>query len=348
MALTGSSRILPGFVNVAALTVTAFLSVTSTPTLADYTSRLQVGNWSGGAWADANSKQFSNCGLGLKFSSGAQMTLIVTNTLAQVLIITDQRIQAQPQQQVGVGLKFGDAAQLQVGARALRPNMIQIPLPALPHHYDTIRKSTTLAASAPGFNGTLNISGIAQAFPQAIDCAIRERARMANPPTPPGPPLQFEKTEATLAGLVVAERSGIGPYIVFADDKRPGNFKNAAVVTGYVGAQGPGGPANVLTSVYFLDAEPGTTIQDARQNQVSRIKKLNPQAVTGDLPAIPGKPNSAAFWILSNNVYEELHLIQKPGKGFFQFSSSTPGAGRKTAEAAGVKLRAAIALAIPY
>jgi hypothetical protein len=119
------------------------------------------------------------------------------------------------------------------------------------------------------------------------------------------------------------------------------------MVAGYVGAQGPGGPANILLVAYYT-GELGRTPAEAKQAMVARMKSINPNTAIGDLPPIPGKPNSFGISGLGGAAYEEFYLIEKPGKGWFQFGTATPAAGRATAEAAGVKVRSAIAVAFPY
>jgi hypothetical protein len=313
---------------------------------ADFTSKLQVGNWSGGAWADNATKEFRNCGLTLKFNGGTALSVIVPASLVPVLMIADPRLTLQPKQPVSARAKFGAGAELQLGGVAISPTMAQLALPPIPHNYDMIRKAPGFSVILPGLNTTLNIDGVAQVLPQVIDCALRERARLANPPAPAG--AVVGKVEAMLAGLAIAERSGIGAYMIFPDDQRPGNFQGAAMVAGYVRAQGPGGPANILTTAYWLGPETGQTIEQARQTQLVRMRQVDPNALIATLPPIPGLANSVGVSSLGNGVYEEIYLVQKPGGGFFQFTTSTPAPGRMTAEAAGVKFRAAIGQVIPY
>lgn len=99
---------------------------------AEYASRLNVGNWNGGVWVDNASKEFRNCGLGVKFSGGTEVTVIVPASLAPVIVIMDQRITATPQQRFTVPAKWDQGPEVQAAALGLGPTMVQVALPPFP------------------------------------------------------------------------------------------------------------------------------------------------------------------------------------------------------------------------
>ncbi len=311
---------------------------------AAYSSRLQVGNWSGGVWVDDATKEFRNCGLSVKFTGGSEFTVIVPANLNPVFVIIDPRIQATPQQRFNVPTKFDQGPELQAPALALSPTMVQIGLPPLPNGYDMARKATKFAAILPGLNSTFDIAGMAEVLPKLVECAIVERAKLALPPSA-AQETPFDRLEAAMAGLALAEKSGVGGYIVFPDRERPPGFQAAPSVWGHVGAQGPGGPANILASAYWQTPAAGATIAEAKATLLQRLRSLNkdPNAQYGDLPAIPGRPDTAGVFSIGNNVYEELYLVKRRNGGYFQFTTSTPLPARATAAAAGARYRAAIA-----
>jgi hypothetical protein len=315
---------------------------------ADYASRLAVGNWNGGVWVDNASKEFRNCGLAVKFAGGSEVTVIVPATLNPVIVIIDPRIKATPQQRFTVPVKWDQGPELQAPALALGPTMVQIALPAFPNSYDTTRKATKFATALPGLNSSFDITGMAGVLPRLLECAITERAKMTLPPSA-AQETPADRNEAAMAGLALAEKSGVGNYIVFADKARPPGFQGAPSVWGHVGVPGPGGPANVLCSAYWQTPAAGPSIAEAKATLLERLKSLNkdPKAQYGDLPPIPGRPDTAGVYSIGNNVYEELYLVKRRNGGFFQFTSSTPLPARATAEAVGARYRAAIAAMFP-
>jgi hypothetical protein len=320
------------------------LALAGGPAGAEYSTRMQMGNWSGGAWTDPATKEFRNCGLSVGFSAGTRFTFIVPGNLAPVIMYADQRITAPAQQRFPVKAKFGDGAEMTLNGLAVSQGMVQLALPALPHNYDVIRNAKQIVLALPGLTTTLNVDGFAKAMPQVIDCAVRERAKLAAPPPTDGDP---GVREAAMAGLAVAERSGVGGYIVFADDKRPGNMQNAAMVAGFVGAAGPGGAANILTTTYFVGADKGRTTAEQKASLMQRIRISDPKATFADLPAVPGKPDSFGIFAIGNNVYEEFYMVKRPAGGYYQFTTGTPLPAKATAEAAGVKFRNALSLVLP-
>lgn len=315
---------------------------------ADYASRLAVGNWNGGVWVDNTSKEFRNCGLAVKFAGGSEVTVIVPATLAPVVVIIDPRIKAAPQQRFTVPVKWDQGPEVQASALALGPTMVQIALPPFPDRYDTTRKATKFAAVLPGLNSAFDITGMAAVLPRLLECAVTERAKMALPPSA-AQETPADRNEAAMAGLALAEKSGVGNYIVFPDKERPPGFQGAPSVWGHVGVSGPGGPANVLCSAYWQTPAAGPSIAEAKATLMERLKSLNkdPKAQYGDLPPIPGRPDTVGVYSIGNNVYEELYLVKRRNGGFFQFTTSTPLPGRATAEATGGKYRAAIAAMFP-
>jgi hypothetical protein len=314
------------------------------PAAAEYSSKLQMGNWSGGAWTDPATKEFRNCGLSVGFNGGMRFTFIVPGNLAPVIMYADQRVTAAAQSRFPVKAKFGDGPEMTLNGLAVSQGMVQLALPVIPHNYDAVRNAKQIALTLPGLTTTLNVDGFAKAMPQVIDCAIRERAKLqAQPPTDGDPGAR----EAAMAGLAVAERSGVGGYIVFADDKRPGNMQNAAMVAGFVGAAGPGGAANILTTTYFVGLDKGRTTAEQKAALQQRIRTSDPKATFGDLPSIPGKPESFGIVAIGNNVYEEFYMVRRPAGGYYQFSTGTLLPGKATAEAAGVKFRNALGLVLP-
>jgi hypothetical protein len=315
---------------------------------AEYASRLNVGNWNGGVWVDNASKEFRNCGLGVKFSGGTEVTVIVPASLAPVIVIMDQRITATPQQRFTVPAKWDQGPEVQAAALGLGPTMVQVALPPFPDKYDATRKATKFGAVLPGLNSSFDITGMSAVLPRLLECAITERAKMNLPPsamqeTP------ADRHEAATLGLALAEKSGVGNYIVFPDKERPPGFQGAPAVWGHVGAPGPGGPANVLLSAYWQTPAAGPSLAEAKATMMERVKSLmkDPKPQYGDLPPIPGKPESTGFFAIGNNVYEELYLVKRRNGGFFQISTSTPLPGRATAEAVGARYRAAIGALLP-
>lgn len=315
---------------------------------ADYASRLTVGNWNGGVWIDSASKEFRNCGLSVKFSGGSELTVIVPANLAPVIVIIDPRVQATPQQRFTVPTKWDQGSDLQAQALALGPTMVQVALPPFPDNYDSTRKATKFAAALPNLNSSFDITGMQSVLPRLLECAITERSKMNLPPSA-AQETPADRHEAGLAGLALAEKSGVGNYVVFPDKERPPGFQGAPSVWGHVGASGPAGPANVLLSAYWQTPAAGPSIAEAKATLLERVKSLmkDPKPQYGDLPSIPGKPDSVGFFAAGNNVYEEFYLVKRRNGGFFQFSSSTPLPARATAEAVGARYRAAIAAILP-
>ncbi|MGL4242787.1 MAG: hypothetical protein ACRCTI_16870 [Beijerinckiaceae bacterium] len=328
------------------LTLCAIFLAALTPANAEFTSRIQVGNWNGGAWANPQTKVFSNCGLSVKFQSGTEFTVLMTNDYRPFLIVIDPRIQTQPQARMAVPAKF-DASDIELQGTALTATMIQMPLPGIPNNYDIIRGTKRISFTLPGFTTTIDVAGLDKALPRIFECTVAERAKMQLPAAP-AQEQPLDRAEAVAAGLAVAEKVGLGSHIVFRDEARPGGneFKSSPVVWGHAGVPGPGGPANILGIAFIRMATPDVATAAAKAHFLSDLNRIG-RKQTGDLPAIPGRPESFGVWAVGEAAYEEWYLVRRKNGGYFQFTTTTPLAGRRTAEAAGEKFRAAIAAVAP-
>jgi hypothetical protein len=316
------------------------------PAQAQFTSRMQVGNWNGGAYANPDTKVFGNCGLSVKFQSGTEFTVLVTNDYRALMIVIDPRIQTQPQARLSVPAKF-DASDIALQGTALTATMVQMPLPALPNNYDIVRNTKRISFTLPGFTTTIDVGGLDKALPRIFECVVAERAKMTLPPAP-AQEQPTDRPEAVTAGLAVAEKLGIGQYIVFRDEARPGGqeFKGSPVVWGHAGIPGPGGPANVLGVAFMRLVPPNATTAEAKAAFLADLNRIGRKQL-GDLPAIPGRPDSFGVWASGEAAYEEWYLVRRKSGGYYQFTTTTPLAGRKTAEAVGEKYRGAIAAVLP-
>lgn len=188
----------------ATMTAAASLLAAATAAQADYTSRLQVGNWSGGAWADAVTKEFRNCGAALKLSSGTELTVVVGSNFAPAFIVADPRIQVTPRQTSQVPVKFDDGAS-NAPMLALSATMVQIVPPAFPGQYDLVRKAKRFAFIVPGLNTSLDVTGLDLLLPKLHECVVVERGRMQLGPAPLNETTATDRSEVFAATLVAAE-----------------------------------------------------------------------------------------------------------------------------------------------
>ena len=320
--------------------------VASTPAHAEFTTRFQVGNWNGGVFVNPDTKVFANCGLSLTFQSGTQFTFLMTNDYRPFMLVADPRIQVQARQQIQVAAKF-DTNDIMLQGTALTPTIVQMPIPALPNNYDILRNTKRLSLNLPGLSTTIDTAGIEKAMPRVFECAIAERARMQLPPAP-AQEQPIDRPEAVTAGLALAEKLNLGSYLVFRDEARPGGneFKGTPVVWGHAGVQGPGGPANVLATAFIRMAVPTVSTAEAKAHFIADLQRIGRKQF-GDLPPVPGRPDSFGVWAGGENAYEEWYLVRRKAGGYYQFATMTPNAGRKTAEVVGARYRQAIAAVVP-
>ncbi|BBK33057.1 hypothetical protein EDC65_4319 [Stella humosa] len=316
------------------------------PTLAEaaYTSRLQVGNWQGGAWADDATKEFRNCGVSLKFQGGTELTVLLGANFEPAIIVADPRITATPRQRSTAATKFDQNPDRPTPMLALSATMVQFVPPPFPDGYDFVRNARKFGFVAPGLNTSVDVTGLAAVMPRLYECVLAERARMTVPPAKPDETTNADKAEVLATGIVAAEKAAAGPYVVLADKDRPPAFQNALAVWGHVGVAGPDGAANVLAHAHFYPVIAGQTLDRMAAPRKANMRTACNDASfeAGDLPTVPGK-QAIGMFVSCRGAYEEVYILARRSGGHVEISLSGPPGRRRTVEAVGAKYRAGFA-----
>jgi hypothetical protein len=315
---------------------------------AGFASRLQQGNWSGGVWVDDKTGEFRNCGLGLKFAGGTEITLVFPANLNVALIVSDPRIALTPQQRFQTTVKVDEAAERTGSALALTANMAQIVGATLGADYDALRGAKRIGVAVPGLATTLDVSGIDKALPKLLECVIAERAKMKPPAAGPSPVDEAITTEAGLIGLAAAEKVG-APYIVFANGKRPPGFDRPITLWGHPGAPGPDGPANIMGMTFWNPPQQNDGAEARREARKALLRQAcaDGSLQIGDLPGLDGRADSFGIGFICQNKYEEVYYVPRRRGGWYEIGLNSPPGKRKTLEAIGARYRAALGALLP-
>ncbi|MGE0717442.1 MAG: hypothetical protein AB7P02_18490 [Alphaproteobacteria bacterium] len=326
------------------LAVLATAMLPAAATEAAYTSRLQVGNWSGGAWADDATKEFRNCGLSLKLQGGTELTIVVAANFNVAFIVADPRMTATPQQRFSTATKFDQNPDMQTPAVALSATMVQLAPPPFPDGFDMVRNAKRFGFIAPGVNTMVDVTGIGQVMPRLYECVLAERAKMRLAPAAPDETTPQDRLEVMATGIVAAEKSGVGPYVVLADKDRPQGYGQSLAVWGHLGVAGPDGQASVLGHGNFYPAIPGQTLDKMGAPRKANMRNACNDASFSavDLPAIPGK-QAIGIGISCRGTYEEIYILARRNGGHIELGLAGPPDRRRTIEAVGAKYRAALA-----
>jgi hypothetical protein len=311
---------------------------------ADFSSRLSVGNWSGGAWTDPATKVYRNCGMSIGFGDGSRFTYIIPANLDGYMLYIDSRVTAPVQTRYDVKVRFGEGPLLTLAGRVIQPGIVRVASPALPDNYDRMRLSGKVSISFPGRSAILPIDGFARALPLVADCANRERLAMESAPATLG---EDGHMEATLAGLALAEGAGLGPYAVPTDDGRPAGLEDASSVVIFPAIIGPNGPARVTMVARHAPATRGTTAAEQRATLVERIRSNHSGAIFADLPEVQDRPDSSCVSASTGSTYREDCLVRRKAGGFFHIGVMVPATARGSGEVVGAALRFALPRILP-
>lgn len=315
---------------------------------AGLTQRLQVGNWNGGVWVDDKSGEFRNCGLGLKFNAGTQLTVVVAGNYNVAILVADPRIAATAQQRFEATVKFENGPEQKTPALALSPTLVQLAAPPLPDSYDTLRESKRLSLVVPGLTTTVDVTGLDKVLPRLLECVATERAKAKLAPSQAAPGLPQDRLEAGFVGLAAAEKVG-APYIVFADGKRPPGFDRPVTLWGHAGVPGPDGPANIMGMTFWNAPLPNDGAPARREARKALIGKAcaDGSLQMADLPGVDGRADSFGIGFTCQNKYEEIYFVPRRNGGWFEIGLNSPPGKKGTLAAFGAKYRAALGGILP-
>lgn len=315
---------------------------------AGFKQRFQVGNWNGGVFVDDKTGEFRNCGLGLKFSGGTEITIVIPGNYNGALIVGDPRIAATPQKQQEAIVRFDALPERKAQALGLTANMVQIAAAAFPNDYDGVRGARRVTVNVAGLNTTLDVTGIDKVMPKLAECVVTERAHMQLPPSRPEPDVREDKLEAGFVGLAAAEKVG-APYIVFADGKRPPGFDRPVTLWGHAGVPGPDGPANIMGMTFWNPPQPNDSAQGRREARKALLRQAcaDGSLQMADLPGVDGRADSFGIGFSCQNKYEEVYYVPRRNGGWFEIGLNSPPGKRATLAAFGARYRAVLGALLP-
>jgi hypothetical protein len=164
-----------------------------------------VAGWSGGAFTDDKTGEFSNCIASANYKSGINVGVLVTKTYHWALGFTHPSWALAPGQNIPIVLSFDGRNTFNVNGVAASRVMVLVQMPEDSALIKSFRVARTMSAFAQGNLFQFNLSGTAILLPSLVNCVRAINAngiaaatnftivanvtpKLVSPPTPTPPP----------------------------------------------------------------------------------------------------------------------------------------------------------------
>jgi hypothetical protein len=171
----------------------------------------QVGLWSGGAFTNDQTGNFSHCAASVGYNTGILMVVLIDRSFGWALGFTSDRWNFPPNAQSPVQLRFDGGPVFNVVATALQPKLVKIPMPNNSRLINTFRYALQMTATAEGQSAPFALTNTSKLMPQLADCVRTSLAledRPSNTTLIPTPDARLEETQLATNFLLAARLPG--------------------------------------------------------------------------------------------------------------------------------------------
>lgn len=184
------------FARIAAIVAVASVLWSSSASAAGPIRGFQAGLWTGGAYTDDRTGDFTHCSAGVAYDSGINMFVLVTGDHRWWLGFINPRWSFAPNEKMPVELRFDGGSRLAMTATVPSRLIVLVPLPSDPRLIDRLGRSAELVLVAEGRSFFFQLSGTPAVTAELKTCVQKSLALQATAPTAP--------TTATAAALSTA------------------------------------------------------------------------------------------------------------------------------------------------
>ncbi|QIO36060.1 hypothetical protein [Bradyrhizobium sp. 1(2017)] len=132
--------------------------------------RISVAGWSGGAYTDDKTGQFSNCIASASYKSGINFGVLVTKAFSWMLAFTHQSWTLSQGQKFPIVLSFDGRNTFNVDAVAISGTTVFVPMPDNSALVKSFRAARTMSAFAQGHLFQFDLSGTSVLIPALVTC----------------------------------------------------------------------------------------------------------------------------------------------------------------------------------
>lgn len=173
------------FARIAAIVAVASAVWGSSANAAGPIRGFQAGLWTGGAYTDDRTGDFTHCSAGVAYDSGINMFILVTGDHRWWLGFINPRWSFAPNAKMPVELRFDGGPRLAMTATVPSHLIVLVPLPSDPRAIDRLGRSAELVLAAEGRSFFFQLSGTPTVTAELKTCVQKSLALQATAPTAP-------------------------------------------------------------------------------------------------------------------------------------------------------------------
>ncbi len=156
----------------AALTITVAFAASSTPAFAEKIASDSAGAWTGGAYTDDATGQFSHCAVNARYKSGVALFFSVTRDRQWSMGFANSHWELSPGNRYPVRFQVDSGPILKGRALAKTPRMVQVHLPAKSRLFRHFKIGSTLKVATGSRVMRFNLTGTNHMLSKLYRCAV--------------------------------------------------------------------------------------------------------------------------------------------------------------------------------
>jgi hypothetical protein len=173
----------------------------------------ELGFWSGGAYTDNRTGDFTHCSAGVAYDSGINMFVLVTAGYRWWLGFIDPHWAFSPKSRLQVELRLDGGAPFPRFATVPSGQLLLVPLPDNSGLIDTLRRSSQLSLIAQGESFRFELSDTSSVVDELTGCVRSSVALAASTSSAPSPTAASASSETKPAPAGAAARSETAPPV---------------------------------------------------------------------------------------------------------------------------------------
>ena len=171
------------FARIAAIVAVASVLWSSSASAAGPIRGFRAGLWTGGAYTDDRTGDFTHCSAGVAYDSGINMFILVTGEHRWWLGFINPQWSFTPHAKMPVELRFDGGPRLAMVATVPSRLIVLVPLPSDPRLIDRLGRSAELILVAEGRSFFFQLSGTPAVTAELKTCVQKSLALQATAPT---------------------------------------------------------------------------------------------------------------------------------------------------------------------
>jgi hypothetical protein len=292
------------FARIAAIVAAALVFWGGSASAAGPVRVFQAGLWSGGAYTDDRTGDFTHCSAGVAYDSGINMFILVTGDNRWWLGFINPKWSFAPNEKMPIELRFEGGPRLALTATVPNRLIVLVQLPSDSRLIDRLGRSTELNLVAEGQSFFFQLTVTPAVTAELKNCVQKSLALQASAPSAPSAPTTAAAL-STAAAPATAVNAKQAPAKTTPEQAAPPLGQTPAR------AEAPPPPATAASPVLQTPPTAAAAPSVAASSASAALDMPKPPAAIATAPALsPAPPATEVLRSLSGTNLEEVRLAQ--------------------------------------